>query len=130
MQLLHVFLHVLDRLAEVVGYQDFAFHVAPSAPAAFDRSRLEFGDRFAALGDDEGLAGAGLAEEAGEVGLGFVGADFLHAGSGLHETSLLSRPVGSSGAGEWHRHLADGIGLDMGMDAHATGRAAKAFSGG
>jgi hypothetical protein len=40
------------------------------------------------------LAGAGLAEEAGEVGFGLVGADFLDAGRGFHKTSLMNRPVG------------------------------------
>jgi hypothetical protein len=99
-RLLHVFLHVLDRFAEVIGDPDFSFQVAPASFAAFLRGGLEFGNGFAALGDDEGLAGAGLAEEAGEVGLGFVGADFLDAGRGFHTTSLLNRPVASSCMGE------------------------------
>jgi hypothetical protein len=34
-----------------------------------------------------------LAEEAGEVGLGFVRADFQHAGGWFHVTSLFNRPI-------------------------------------
>jgi hypothetical protein len=71
------------------------------------------------------LAGAGLAEEAGEVGLGFVGADFLHAGSGLHVTSLLKRPVGVKRCGGRGRPPSRGA-----NGGRASSRAAKAFSGG
>jgi hypothetical protein len=34
-----------------------------------------------------------LAEEAGEVGFGLIGADFLDARCVFHKTSLLNRPV-------------------------------------
>lgn len=84
MRILHVFLHVLDRFAEVVRHPDLALHVAPVAFAAFDGGRLELGDGFAALGDDEGLSRAGLAKKPGQIGLGLIGADFLHAGCLLH----------------------------------------------
>jgi hypothetical protein len=44
------------------------------------------------------LAGAGLAEEAGKVGFGFVSADFLRARGGFHVTGLLNRPVRVKGS--------------------------------
>ena len=104
MRLLHVFLHVLDRLAKVVRNPNLTLHVTPVAFPAFDRGGFEFGDGFAALGDNERLPGASLAQEAGQVCFGLVSADFLHAGSGFHKTSLLNRPVVVKSGGDERNH--------------------------